>query len=111
MTVRAGKLRQVIKYRVKTVTTDSYGGPVETWADFATVRASVAPLIGKDMMASMAAQSTAEMRINHRYLAGVTSAMRIMWDGAEYEIVGEPANVHGLSREIEVYARKLGGGA
>ena len=109
--IRAGKLRQVITYRAKTVTVDEYGGPVETWADFATVRASVAPLIGKDMMASMAAQSTAEMRINHRYIAGVTSAMRIVWEGSEYEIVGEPANVHGLSREIEVMARKIGGGA
>jgi len=109
--IRAGKLRHVIAYRAKTQTVDEYGGPVETWADFATVRASVAPLIGKDMMSSMAAQSTAEMRINHRYLAGVTSAMRILWNGDEYEIIGEPANVHGLSREIEVLARKLGGGA
>lgn len=109
--IRAGKLRQVITYQAKTQTVDEYGGPVEAWADFATVRASVAPLIGKDLMASMAAQSTAEMRINHRYLAGVTSAMRIVWEGSEYEIVGEPANVHGLSREIEVYARKVGGGA
>ena len=109
--IRAGKLRQVITYRAKTQTVDEYGGPVETWADFATVRASVAPLMGKDMMSSMAAQSTAEMRINHRYLAGVTSAMRILWNGDEYEIIGEPANVHGLSREIEVLARKLGGGA
>lgn len=107
----SGKLRQVITYRVKTQTVDEYGGPVETWADFATVRASVAPLIGKDMLSSMAAQSTAEMRINHRYIAGVTSAMRIVWEGSEYEVVGEPANVHGLSREIEVMARKIGGGA
>lgn len=109
--IRAGKLRHVIAYRAKTQTVDEYGGPVEAWVDFATVRASVAPLIGKDMLASMAAQSTAEMRINHRYLAGVTSAMRILWNGDEYEIIGEPANVHGLSREIEVMARKLGGGA
>lgn len=109
--IRAGKLRQVITYQAKAQTVDEYGGPVETWSDFATVRASVAPLIGKDMLSSMAAQSTAEMRINHRYLAGVTSAMRIVWEGLEYEIVGEPANVHGLSREIEVMARKIGGGA
>ena len=111
MTIRSGKFRQVIKYRVKTVTTDSYGGPVETWADFATVRASVAPLIGKDMVASMAAQSTAEMRINHRFVSGITSAMRIVWNSVEYEIVGEPANVHGLGREHEVLAKRLGGGA
>jgi len=109
--IRPGKLRHVITYQSKTQALDEYGGVTETWADFATVRASVAPLIGKDLMASMAAQSTAEMRINHRYLAGVTSAMRIIWEGSEYEIVGEPANVHGLSREIEVMARKIGGGA
>lgn len=109
--IRAGKLRQVITYQAKTATTDAYGGPVETWATFATVRAAVTPLIGKDLMASMAAQSTAEMRINHRYVTGITSAMRIVWDGETYEIVGEPANVHGLSREHEVYARKVGGGA
>ena len=109
--IRAGKLRQVITYQAKTQTVDEYGGPVEAWADFATVRASVAPLIGKDMLASMAAQSTAEARVNHRYLSGITSAMRILWNGATYEIIGEPANVHGLSREHEVYIRKVGGGA
>lgn len=111
MMIMSGRLRHVITYQAKTQTVDEYGGPVEAWVDFATVRASVAPLIGKDMLASMAAQSTAEMRINHRYLPGITSAMRIVWDGVDYEIVGEPANVHGLSREIEVYARKVGGGA
>ena len=109
--ISAGKLRQSITYRIKTFTVDEYGGPVEAWADFATVRASVAPLIGKDMVASMAAQSTAEMRVNHRYLSGITSAMRLVWNGVEYEIVGEPANVHGLGRELEVMARKVGGGA
>lgn len=109
--ISAGKLRQVITYQAKTVTVDEYGGPVETWTDHATVRAAVAPLIGKDLLASMAAQSTAEMRINHRYVPGITSSMRILWGGATYEIVGEPANVHGLSREHEVYARKIGGGA
>lgn len=109
--IRAGKLRQVITYQSKAQSLDEYGGVTETWTDFATVRASVAPLIGKDLLASMAAQSTAEMRINHRYLPGITSAMRIVWNGVDYEIVGEPANIHGLSREIEVYARKVGGGA
>ena len=109
--ISAGKLRQVITYQAKTVTVDEYGGPVEAWADHATVRAAVNPLIGKDLMASMSAQSTAEMRINHRFVPGITSAMRILWNGATYEIVGEPANVHGLSREHEVYARRVGGGA
>lgn len=109
--IRAGKLRQVITYQAKTQSLDEYGGPVETWADYATVRAAVAPLIGKDAVTSMASQSTAEARVNHRFVTGITSAMRILWNGVAYEIVGEPANVHGLSREHEVYIRKVGGGA
>lgn len=112
MTIRSGKFRHVIKYRAKTVTTDAYGGPVETWADFGNpVRAAASPLIGKDLMTSMAAQSQAEVRFNHRFVPGITSAMIIQWNGADYEIVGQPADVHGLGREHEVLARKLGGGA
>ena len=109
--IRAGKLRQSITYRAKTVTVDEYGGPVEAWADYATVRAEAAPIIGKDLLSSMAAQSTAEIRFRHRYVDGITSAMRLVWNGVEHEIIGEPANVHGLNRELEVLARKAGGGA
>lgn len=109
--IAAGKLRQVIKYRARTVTTDAYGGPVETWADFATARASASPLIGKDLLTSMAAQSEAEVKFNHRFVPGITSAMIIQWKGVDYEIVGQPADVHGLGREHEVLAKRLGGGA
>ena len=109
--IMSGKLRQVITYQSKAQALDEYGGVTETWTDYAAVRAAVAPLIGKDLVASMAAQSTAEMRINHRFVPGITSAMRIIWNGVVHELVGEPANVHGLSREHEVYARKVGGGA
>ena len=109
--IPAGKLRHVITYQSKAQALDEYGGVTETWAAFATVRAAVAPLIGKDMLTSMAAQSTAEVRFRHRYLYGITSAMRVVWNGDEYEIIGEPANVQGLNREIEVLARKVGGGA
>ena len=109
--IPAGKLRHVITYWSKVQTLDEYGGVTETWVEFATVRAAVAPLIDKDMLSSMAAQSTAEARVNHRYLSGITSAMRLFWNGVAYEVVGEPANVHGLGREHEVYIRKVGGGA
>jgi len=111
MRIRPGRFRHVITYQSKTQALDEYGGVTETWADFATVRASVAPLIGKDLVASMASQSTADARVNHRFVSGITSAMRIVWNNVAYEIVGEPANVHGLSREHEVYIRKVGGGA
>ena len=110
--IRAGKLRQVITYRVKTQTVDEYGGPVETWADFGDpVRAAATPLIGKDLLTSMAAQSESEVKFNHRFVPGITSAMVIVWNGADYEIVGQPADVHGLGREHEVLAKRLGGGA
>lgn len=75
--------------------------------DFATVRASVAPLIGKDMLASMAAQSTAEMRINHRYLPGITSAMRLCGTAWIMKLWANRPTRAWPVREIEVYARKV----
>ena len=44
--MKSGSLRHVITYRAKTQTLDEYGGPVETWSDFATIRAEALPLMG-----------------------------------------------------------------
>lgn len=105
--IRSGALRHVITYRAKTQTLDEYGGPVETWSDFATIRTEASPLVGKDLLTSMAGQSTAEIRFKHRYLAGINSSMVILFKGSLYEILGQPVDVKSLGREQEVIARAL----
>lgn len=105
--MKSGSLRHVITYRVKSQTLDAYGGPVETWADFGSRRAEALPLAGKDLLTSMAGQSTAEIRFKHRYLAGINSSMVILFKGSLYEILGQPVDVKSLGREQEVMARAL----
>ena len=109
--IRAGAMRHQITYRVKSQSTDAYGGPSETWSDFAIVRASVSPIIGKEALESMASQESVDIRIRHRFISGITGAMRVVWNGADYQVIGSPADAYGLGREIEVLARKVGGGA
>lgn len=109
--IRAGSLAHQITYRVKSQSTDAYGGPSETWSDFATVRAAVAPIRGKEAVESMASQESVDIRIRHRFVSGITGAMRVVWNGVEYQVIGTPADVYGQGRELEVLARKVGGGA
>jgi SPP1 family predicted phage head-tail adaptor len=109
--IRAGRLRNPITYQSKTQTLDASGGPVDAWTTFATVRAEAIPLYGKDQLESLAAQSPADIKFRHRYTAGITSAMRIVFDSVNYEIIGQPVNIGMLNREHEVLARSVGGGA
>lgn len=83
-----GKYNHIIFLQSKTVTTDTYGGPVESWADVATVWARVQPIKGREMIAAQAAQSETAVRFYTRWFDGVTTAMRIVYAGKNYDITG-----------------------
>ena len=84
--MRAGDLKRKITLQTPAQEQDSFGQPALGWSDFATVRASVEPLQGREFMA--AAQMTAELttRFRIRYLAGVTEDMRVLYAGRIYNI-------------------------
>jgi SPP1 family predicted phage head-tail adaptor len=84
----AGLLNKIITIQSKTQTTDEYGGPVTTWATYKQVWAAIWPLRGRELIAAQAAQSETAVRFRIRYLAGLTSAMRISCDGKIYDITG-----------------------
>lgn len=50
MAIKAGQLRHRITLQVSTTTRDDYGGTIQTWADVATVWASVDPLSPTQMV-------------------------------------------------------------
>ena len=101
MTMRAGKLRQMIVIQSHTFTTDDFGGQIEAWADVATVAASVEPLSGRELIAAQAAQSEITTRFVVRYLAGIEPAMRIVYNGKIYNIsaIIDPEERH---RELQI---------
>lgn len=84
--MRAGNLKNIITIQDRAETTDEYGGPVYSWADYATVWAGVEPLSGRELIAAAAAQSTVTTRFRIRYRDDITSAMRILHNGKKYNI-------------------------
>ena len=82
----AGRLNQRVTLQAKTVVRDGMGNEVVSWSDVAAVRAAVEPMRGREYVSLRAAQSDITTRITLRYKAGLTTAMRVLHDGAIYDV-------------------------
>lgn len=82
------KLRHSVKFQKLTPRVDSFGAPVDEWADIFETGAAVEPLSVRDFIASQQEQSQVNARITIRYRTGVTPDMRIIHRGTAYNIVG-----------------------
>lgn len=110
--IRAGRLRHVITYQSQTSSMDDYGGPTKTWEDVTPpIRADVQPVYVKEQVESMAAQAPYDIKVIHRFMAGITAGMRFLWDGRVYDIVGQPINVDMRDRELIILGRYNEAGA
>ena len=86
MTTRAGIYRHKITIQERTDVTDSFGQPQPTWSTFKTWFAAVEPLNGRELFTANQFESEVTTRIRMRYLTGVTTKMRISWNGKIYNI-------------------------
>lgn len=82
-----GDLRHFITIERYTETQDSTGQPTRAYGTYATVRASVEPLGGKELFAAQSVMPDASTRITMRYLAGVVEKMRVLFEGVYYNIL------------------------
>ena len=86
--IRAGELRHKIVIQQNTPTTrDSMNVEVDSWADFATVWASIEPIRGKEFWDSQQVNAEITGKIKIRYLAGVISKMRVKYETRIFEII------------------------
>ncbi|MEI6317419.1 MAG: phage head closure protein [Pseudomonadota bacterium] len=106
--MQAGRMREQVTLRQKSVTRDAMGGEVLTWSDFATVWAEAQPISGREFVALRAAQSEISIRFRMRYLAGVNTSMMVRWGGEDYDVL-EAINVRGRDRELELLCRGAAG--
>lgn len=83
-----GKMRHRITIQSLTATRDpDTGEQLETWGTYlADVPAMVVPVSGKEYLSANAEQAGIQAKVTIRYDAGVTSAMRVVWDGKTYQI-------------------------
>lgn len=106
--MKARERNQKIVIERKTVTTDDYGGEVETWATFATEWAKVVYGSGREqreaaqLQGSLPAAFEVDSNSNTR---AVTELDRINFDGAYWNI-SAPPNDLGLNEGVRILATR-----
>jgi SPP1 family predicted phage head-tail adaptor len=85
--MNAGDLDRRVTLQSASIVKDATGGPVETWADTATVWAAIYDLSGKAINEALQVGSAVNRRVTIRWRSGVTSAMRIKFvDGSTAKV-------------------------
>jgi len=106
--VKAGKLRYRATIEAAQTVQNAYGEPVEGWATFAEVWASKEDLtIGTERFASDQILAQQPTRFICRYVANVTTKMRINCEGISYN-VESVADADGRKRSLSIIAIREG---
>lgn len=100
-----GKYRHRVTIQQRLTTRDPADGSevLSDWLDFvANVPAEVLTGAGRELMAANAEQAEITARINMRWFPGLTSQMRILWDGLVFAIAAPPETDSTARREWRV---------
>lgn len=90
--LQAGAMRERVTPQSKSVTRNSIGEEVVTWADLVTsttdhaVWAEVTPLRGREFFAANSEQYACDIRVRIRYLAALQREHRLLWRSEPYDI-------------------------
>jgi SPP1 family predicted phage head-tail adaptor len=96
--MRAGKLDRKIDIERAETTLDAHGVPQEVWVNVATMRAQLVQTSTEEFIRAYGASSESVVIFRTRFLAGVTVADRVLYDGRAYDIkeTREIGRRHGL---------------
>ena len=106
MGINAGKLRHLIKFQHDIVTRDATGQKISVWANFRTARAGISPRSSAEAIAGDQIESIGSHRIDCRYIAGITAAMRIKFGTRIFQIVGI-VNPDERNQWLEIECREI----
>jgi len=82
-----GNLRHRVTIQKPVITHDNIGQEVESWQEVAIVWASIEPLSGKEYFNAQQVNSEISTKVCIRYMAGITSKMRIVFKTHIYNIL------------------------
>ena len=107
-TLNAGRLRHRIDIVTQTGVQDSTGGwSLADTQVFASVWATVEALSGDEQFVAGTQVSKVSHRVVLRYLAGVTSAMQVRWQGRKFQIT-DVLNPDGRTKMLALDAVEIG---
>jgi len=104
--MRIGNLRNYITIQTPTETTDANLEIILTWATFANVWAEITPLVGREYYASKTVNAEISGKVRIRYLAGVTSEMRII-DGTKTYQIEAVINIDNRNEELVLLVKEV----
>jgi len=87
--VRAGSLRHRVTLQQLVAGSPQRrpdGEPDAAWVEYLTVYAAVEPVTGREFFAAQAVEHEADTTIRMRYRTGITTAMRVVFEGRTYDI-------------------------
>ena len=84
--IAIGEFRERLTIQQKDVTRNGIGDEVILWVNVATTWAKVMPLRGNAFFAANQEQHTIDARFLIRSRTGMTEAMRLVWNGENYDI-------------------------
>ena len=101
--MRAGRLRHWITIQNPEKTQNEVGETMRVWIDLARVPAAVEPVSGKEYFGAKQTLSEVTHRIKVRYLAGISTRSRILFNGREFDIQSV-INHDERNRELDIMA-------
>ena len=81
-----GELRHAITIQVAAESQDTNGALTLTWTTYAQVNARIDPYGGGEKWGDAALQTTNLFKIKMRYCAGITTKMRVSFNGRIFDI-------------------------
>jgi len=103
----AGKLRHKITVQTSTDTLNGYGEPVESWATYKILMASIQTTGAREFNELNKTYGELSHLIKVRHVSGITSKMRILFDGRTLEIIAPPINLSSADRTLNILCREL----
>ena len=104
--MNAQELRQSLIIEQYTATRDTYGGEVQTWTTFATVRARKSHQTSREFFAAQKVNAEIAELFVCRYKSGVTTKMRVDFDSKYYDIAGAN-DPDGKKRELHILCKEV----
>lgn len=101
--MRAGRLNRRITIQQVTETQDSYNALTESWSTYKTVWAEVVPKRAREYFSQAETVSQSDIMFRIRHISGVTTKMRISYDGNVYDI--QSIIEIGYKEGLEIMAR------
>jgi len=101
-----GDLDKRITFQRRVTTTNENGFEIETLADFKTVWAKVSNLHGREYFEAAAVQAENTVKFTIRYLEGIDTSMKILFQGRYYNITSID-NIKYKNRFIEIKAQEV----